>query len=253
MTEQEWSSSTDPDPILAFLRERASERKLRLFAVACCRRIWHLLPEGPCRTAIEVAEEYAEGLLGEEELSMAEEAAAAVAEAACRASRADTADEGAFVRATACVAALEPAYHFGRRYVLGRYREFCRHGGAYAAAGRSAGRCAYAAHWAAYAAQRDLTAAEAAGLATRAVQADLLRCILGNPFRPPNMEGPWRSRAVVAPAQGIYDDRRFGGLPVLGDALEEAGCLFPEVLNHCRQGRVHARGCWVLDALLGKG
>src|SRR5262249_61550371 len=100
---------------------------------------------------------------------------------------------------------------------------------------------------------------EAAGGVMRAAlrrHAGLLRDLFGNPFRPPPAAGPgWATadRAVVAlMAQAIYDEHPFGGLPVLADALEEAGCGDAAVLGHCRGGGEHARGCWVLDLLLGK-
>ncbi|HVS35505.1 MAG TPA: hypothetical protein VMS17_07985 [Gemmataceae bacterium] len=43
MTEAEWDAGADPTPMLELLRDKASERKLRLFAAACCRRIWDML------------------------------------------------------------------------------------------------------------------------------------------------------------------------------------------------------------------
>jgi len=58
---------------------------------------------------------------------------------------------------------------------------------------------------------------------------------------------------VVKLAQAIYSERRFGDLPILTDALEKAGCDDPEILGHCRAAGPHFRGCWVIDALLGKG
>jgi hypothetical protein len=83
----------------------------------------------------------------------------------------------------------------------------------------------------------------------RAVQ--FLRCVLGNPFRPISL-GPWVTTAAVSVAQDIYDRRDFAALPLLADLLEEAGCPEQSVLDHCRRPGEHARGCWVVDLVLGK-
>jgi hypothetical protein len=83
-------------------------------------------------------------------------------------------------------------------------------------------------------------------------QTDLLREIIGNPFRPISVDARWLTSTVVALAHAIYDDRTFGRLPILADALEEAGCTNADILNHCRQLGEHVRGCWVIDLLLGK-
>jgi len=82
--------------------------------------------------------------------------------------------------------------------------------------------------------------------------ANLFRCIFGNPFRPVALDPAWRTEAVVGLATGIYADRAFDRLPVLADALEDAGCANADVLGHCRGPGPHARGCWVVDLLLGK-
>jgi hypothetical protein len=86
-----------------------------------------------------------------------------------------------------------------------------------------------------------------------AAQCALLRDVFGNPFHTPALPPAlfaWNDGAVVTLARAIYDGQRFGDLPVLADALEEAGCVDPEVLAHCRGGGDHVRGCWVVDALL---
>src|SRR5262249_26215052 len=86
-------------------------------------------------------------------------------------------------------------------------------------------------------------------------QAALLREVLGNPFRPTGIDPTWlrwKDGTVPKLAQAIYDERRFEDLPILADALEEAGCTEAAVLQHCRQSDEHVRGCWVLDLLLGK-
>ena len=83
-------------------------------------------------------------------------------------------------------------------------------------------------------------------------QCDLLRCIFGNPFRPVAFDPRWRSETAVALAAGIYDGRHFDRLPILADALEDAGCDAVELLNHLRGPGPHARGCWAVDAVLGR-
>jgi len=86
-------------------------------------------------------------------------------------------------------------------------------------------------------------------------QAALIHDIFGNPFRPVAVETSWlawNAGTVVKLAQAIYDDRAFDRLPILADALEDAGCTNADILEHCRGGGEHVRGCWVVDLLLGK-
>ncbi|VTR96240.1 Uncharacterized protein OS=Sorangium cellulosum (strain So ce56) GN=sce5710 PE=4 SV=1 [Gemmata massiliana] len=80
----------------------------------------------------------------------------------------------------------------------------------------------------------------------------LARDIFGDPFRPVTLDPAWLTSTVVALAEGIYADRAFDRLPILADALEEAGCGDPGVLSHCRGPGTHVRGCWVVDTLLKK-
>jgi hypothetical protein len=85
--------------------------------------------------------------------------------------------------------------------------------------------------------------------------ADLLRDILGNPFRRVSLRPSWlRWQASMVPriARAAYEERAFDRLPVLADALEEAGCTDADVLSHLRGPGPHVRGCWALDLILGK-
>jgi hypothetical protein len=220
--------------MLKFLRGKASERKLRLFAVACCRRIGHLIQDSTCQRAMEVAELHAERLVDDEVLGAACHAAMAVAEVAhsrltddlCRP---DSMVE--FFTAEADWASSLAASH---------------------AASASPANAHKAAWMAARAAPDRPSARRAADLAELAAQAALLRDIFNNPFRPVTNNSSWLTPAVVYLAGNIYELRTFERLPVLADALQDAGCADPELLDHCRQGGEHVRGCWVIDLLLGK-
>jgi hypothetical protein len=85
-----------------------------------------------------------------------------------------------------------------------------------------------------------------------AIQAALLRDIFGNPFRPVAFDPLWRTSTAVGLARTMFESRDFAAMPVLADALEEAGCDNADVLAHCRGPGPHVRGCWVVDLVLGK-
>jgi hypothetical protein len=82
---------------------------------------------------------------------------------------------------------------------------------------------------------------------------DLLREVFGNPFRPVPFSPAWRTDTAVSLARQAYEGRDFALLPILADALQDAGCASPEVLDHCHGSGPHVRGCWVVDLVLGKG
>jgi len=87
----------------------------------------------------------------------------------------------------------------------------------------------------------------------RSVQVQVLRDIFGNPFRPVTFDPNWRTSSAIALAQQMYDSRDFGAMPILADALQDAGRDNDDVLTHCRDEKVvHVRGCWVVDLVLGK-
>lgn len=81
---------------------------------------------------------------------------------------------------------------------------------------------------------------------------EVFRDIFGSPFRSESIETAWRTGAVTALADAIYADRAFDRLPILADALEDAGCTNRAILDHCRGPGPHVRGCWVVDLVLGK-
>jgi hypothetical protein len=87
------------------------------------------------------------------------------------------------------------------------------------------------------------------------VQASILRDIVPAPFRPVTIKAGWllwEGGTIRNMARTVYEEQAFDRLPILADALEEAGCADPALLGHCRQPGEHVRGCWVVDAVLGK-
>jgi hypothetical protein len=232
MTADEWDRATKVGRILDALGPRASRVKLRLFACACCRAIWDLLEDPRSRTAVEVAERFALGLASKAELHEAWEAACEAWQAA------RAAWQAAWLAGEAARAAWQEAR--SARAVAAAW-----------AAGREAAGAAWEAARSAEASARAAGLSEAAGAAARAEQAELLRCIFGNPFRPVEVQPQWRTETVVRIARSIHEGRTFDLLPVLADALEEAGCTCPYTLGHCRVHRKHALGCWVVSGIIG--
>jgi hypothetical protein len=227
MTEAEWLGCDDPDRMLQFLQGKASERKLRLFACACVRRVWGLLAEERSRKGVEVSERYADGLAGAGELL----------EAAISARKVDDAAAKAVWPAATLQESLWWAGRAGRAAVEAAER----------AAAQAAARVGL---------DTVVPAMEAAGAKQRRYQCGLLRDLFGSPFRPVTVEEAWLAwggGAARNMARAIYDERAFDRLPILGDALEDAGCTSEELLSHCRQPGEHVRGCWAVDLLLGKG
>ncbi len=80
----------------------------------------------------------------------------------------------------------------------------------------------------------------------------LARDIFGNPFRPITLSPEWRTDTSVTLARQMYESRDFSAMPILADALQDAGCDSADILSHCRKPGEHVRGCWVVDLILGK-
>jgi hypothetical protein len=82
----------------------------------------------------------------------------------------------------------------------------------------------------------------------------VFRDIFGNPFRPVTLDTSWRTSTATTLASQMYESRDFGAMPILADALQDAGCTNADILDHCRDPKqAHVRGCWVVDLVLGKG
>ena len=91
-----------------------------------------------------------------------------------------------------------------------------------------------------------------AGPGGGAVECALIRCVFGNPFRSATFSPAWRTDTAVSLARGMYESRNFGAMPILADALQDAGCDNADILDHCRGPGPHVRGCWAVDLVLGK-
>jgi hypothetical protein len=208
LSEARWLASTNPELMLLHMASyRASERQFRLFACACCRRVWEQITCQEGRTAVQIAEHYADGAATLRELESAHDAAWQA-----RGSPATTAAADASQAACGMEGAWQTASHAAWAWAENRTRA------------------------------EELEA-----------QARLLRDIFS--FRPPAIDRSWlhsKGGCGLKIAQTVYAERRFNDVPILADALEDAGCTNTNILDHCRQPSEHVRGCWVVDLLLGK-
>ncbi len=226
MTEALWKKDRFVASMLYCLRDRGitSVRKLRLFAVACCRLVWHRIEDPRSRVAVEVGERYADGLADARELEQADMQAMSALDEICTARGYDIRD------------VLRKAPFVFPRGAPTAIRWAC-------AAAWSAAEDAERAAW---------TAEGVSNTAELATNCDLLRDIFGNPFRPVAVDPAWLTSDVVALAEGVYEERAFDRLPILADALMDAGCDNADLLGHLRGEGPHVRGCWALDLILGK-
>jgi hypothetical protein len=265
--------------MLTFLQDSGwgCERKLRLFAAACCRRIWHLLHDERSRRAVGAAEGDADGLGGPEELAQtALDAALAFAEAGAIADVAgpdlpsaldwfyDPEDAertwDAYQQSRQAALAAEPIHAGPAKAVA--LAAFAAHASVSLppriAAEFASGHAAFAV---AFTTGPDDP--EVGDPAELAAQCHLLRCVFGCSFRSKPVEPAslaWNDRLVQRLAQASYDHRLLPGghldparLGILADALEDAGCPAEhELLLHLRGPGPHTRGCFAVDALLGR-
>jgi len=229
-----WAASADPE-IMLRMRPAVSDRKRRLVLAACCRACWDDLSEWS-REAIVAAERWIDGSGGERERVAAEYRASSgrggawseyrLAGDDLRAAVADTAGEvGA-----ADLAALRERY-----WRAERVRRVADVAGSVAATGHG-----------------PEALLDSLRLVPAAAGTALLRDILGNPFRPVAFDPAWLTDTALSLARHIYESRDYSAMPILADALQDAGCDNAGILNHCRGNGPHVRGCWVVDLVLGK-
>jgi hypothetical protein len=226
MNATDWNVCTDPPAMLRLLAPRASDRKLQLFAAACCRRALILSTEPLHRQLVEASERRADGLLDEDEFEALREP---VAEWWAR-----HPDEGEWSPYSCITKAVFHARGGGAALFAARFAAW----GLAGLAGEEKSPDWIAAHQ-----------------AEEAAQCGLLRDIFGDPSRPFRFDPDWlagRGRRAAELAREIEEARRYSDLPLLADELERAGCADRAVLDHCRAPGMHVHGCWVVDALLGR-
>jgi hypothetical protein len=197
---------------------RSSEHRFRLFACACVRRVEGLLADRRSRAALDVAERYALGKTDHRALEHARNAARDASLTIWQRSL----ENGGALADTVCAAqaALDVTTQPGRM--------------------------------AAWQVCQALFPTLLADWSPQA--ADLIRDVFGNPFQVPSLPPYWRiwnEGTIVRLARHIHEGQRHDELPILADALEEAGCTDEGILNHCRFAPVHVPGCWVLELLVG--
>jgi hypothetical protein len=223
-------------------RRKPKVRKLLLYWCACCRSIWHKILDERSRRRIETLERFVDGLATEDEMDRADASAKAAAQER---------DDPPHWAADVPDNPWQP-WGIGDNNVVFAYRAAnCAANAAMAdRVPLQLRKKAAAGNKAAQAKAYELY--DLAGPAVAAELASLLRDVVGNPFRRIVLKRQWLVPAVRGLAGSIYDDRNVDELPVLADALEEAGCEEPSVLEHCRGNGKHVRGCWVIDLILNK-
>jgi hypothetical protein len=226
MTEKQWLRSVNAETMNSYYAHRHTERKARLLMLACCLRHSRYMVEEPVLKMTELlTTHYADPRKPDEPFD------GKAIRAAYRKLEgyASSTDSGP-IRGLAfgMVAAAEPVATMKRLHEDFEYLVFsCLH---------------------------DVAAGVTEGKVKREsrVQAQILRDILGNPFRPVVVEPEWLTDTVVSLARQMYVTQDFTAMPILADALQEAGCENADILGHCRdEKQQHVRGCWVLDLIIG--
>jgi hypothetical protein len=252
MTEQEWLECSDPVPMLAFVGNNARRRKLQLFACACCRRIWKWM-DGETRVALEAEEALAGG--SPDAMHCLVSRKTFLETRPVQATPAGPIDARGFTGTSNDLLmnifalgqhllhnqAPSPQQH-ARRVV-----RFALDGAILEVVDGIAAIISDADESEARGEQRT-TAPDTVRNEYRE-HANLLREILGNPFRASSVAVEWLTADVLMLARGIAEEQAFDRLPILADALQDAGCDDQDILDHCRSGGPHHAACWVLDLI----
>jgi hypothetical protein len=244
MTEDEWLCCIDPKPMLDFVKATASDRKLRLFACACCRRILHLFTDrNISRKTIEFAERFADGQATRNELhgnawGTPGQAHPVVQRKAWDAAE-GCADYAVGMIANAVLGFDEEKYKAWQSAFDSAWLQQ----GYHLSEAKDKADASMPAEW--------VASGKSASSEERKYQSFIFRDIFANPFRLVTVDPSWVTPNVVLLAQANYDERGFDRIAELPDVLQEAGCTNHDIVRHCRQENEHVRGCWVIDLILG--
>jgi len=230
MTEAEWLACDEPAAMIKFIRGRTTSRKLRWFAIACCRQLDDLLEDREIQKVLTAAERYADGLIRDSTAAIWYRRGGHALDSLPN-------GLGEVLARRMAYSAVQLAVLPNRS--LGYLRAHAQV--AMGIADRARNRLDGSWRTAVRNAEKKLV--------------PLLHDVIGNPFVPLPVIDPswlaWNQGAVARLAKQIYDDRAFDRLPILADALEDAGCDDADLLLHCRKPGPHVPGCWGVDLLLG--
>jgi hypothetical protein len=267
LDQAQWIACGDPIAMLEHLHNAGGEtslRKLKLFGVSCCRQVWHLLTDTRSRDGVEAVELFAEGKVSEEQLRNQSIGAYRAWEETEPRSE-DEENPGRLGGRPSPAIPLLVANARTGGYDPEAEPHLCPHRGSalfYAADAvcmLSATGNPWGVMYVASQLQQAIWFASEIAQATAVIQAareqaQLLRDIVGSPFHHVSSNQaslPRHAPSAKRIAQAIYEECRFADLPIVADALEEAGCTEELLLTHCREPNGHVRGCWALDLLLG--
>lgn len=245
MTEQEWLARSHAGKMLYLLSEQGGrERKLRLFTFACCERVRHLLSDPRLVRALDGLLAYADGRLDPAGLrELADEARQAVREIEAPLRGLDGMLRYNDICSAASAVLCAVSSDYARKDGPAGYTLSTSSVSHFTRGARTNP---------VWESTQDRKLTDKVGDDEERVHAHLLADIIGNPFRPVVFDPSWLTSTVVSLAQGIYAERASDRMPLLMDALMDAGCADEAVLEHCRGPNTHVRGCWVIDLLLAK-
>ncbi len=243
MTEEEWLECTKPLSMLRYLEGKMTARKQRLFLGSCCHRIYRLLISDHSKELIEVSDRFADDQANTEDLQIACDRAEGYLtlgttddphrqQAVCQAGLAvlglgidlDLLYMDVVVNAVVAESGVNPFMAINHPIPKEESDRML---------------------------EEFFAQCEPAASPERSAQAHLIRDIF-NPFHTVTLDPCWLNFTVTALAQRMYDTRDFSAMPILADALQDANCDNPQILEHCRGPHVHVRGCWVIDGCLNK-